>query len=204
MPSDRVRQHRALTHEKLSAAMQHQGRLLLFRLRRHKSHRRSCHRLADGGSIVGVILATFEIGLHIARWHQPHRVTQRRKFAAPMMRGRTRLDTNQAGRQTSEQLQQLRPTDALADHHRAISVHAVNLKNRLRYIETDRDNLAHGRLPSSWLLSDATILWHIDAVEWAPSTASLASIGKCGANFRFVPDRRHASGHCVATRRAKR
>jgi hypothetical protein len=27
-------------------------------------------------------------------------------------------------------------------------VHAVNLKNRLRDIETDRANLAHGRLPS--------------------------------------------------------
>jgi hypothetical protein len=29
----------------------------------------------------------------------------------------------------------------------------VNLKNRLRDIETDRANLAHGRLPSKWFVS---------------------------------------------------
>jgi hypothetical protein len=44
-------------------------------------------------------------------------------------------------------------TDRLADHHRAIDVNAVNLKYRLRNIETDRDNLAHGRLPSMWFAS---------------------------------------------------
>ena len=32
MPADRIRQHRSLTNEKLPAAMQHQARLLLFRL----------------------------------------------------------------------------------------------------------------------------------------------------------------------------
>src|SRR5215510_4131927 len=96
MPSDRIRQHRALTHEKLSAAVEHQGRLLLFRFRRHKSHRRSGHRLADGGSVVGVVLAALDIGLHIARWHQLYRVTQRLKLAAPMMRAWTGLDAYKA------------------------------------------------------------------------------------------------------------
>ena len=38
----------------------------------------------------------------------------------------------------------------LTDHHRTISIHAVNLKYRLRNIETNRANLAHGRLPSLW------------------------------------------------------
>jgi hypothetical protein len=52
------------------------------------------------------------------------------------------------GRQRREELQQLRSADAFADHHHAIGVHAVNLKNRLRDVETDRANLAHGRLPS--------------------------------------------------------
>src|SRR5262245_60475456 len=66
-----------------------------------------------------------------------------------MMCGRTCLNADEAGRQRREELQKLRSADALADHHRAIGVHAVNLKNRLRDIETDRANLAHGRLPSS-------------------------------------------------------
>jgi hypothetical protein len=66
-----------------------------------------------------------------------------------MMCGRTGLNADEAGRQCREELQQLRSGDALPDHHRAINIHSVNLKNRLRDIETDRANLAHGRLPSS-------------------------------------------------------
>src|SRR5262249_35425031 len=51
MPTDCIRQHRSLTNQKLPAAMQHQAALLLFRLRRHKSHRRPRDRFADCGSI---------------------------------------------------------------------------------------------------------------------------------------------------------
>jgi hypothetical protein len=47
-----------------------------------------------------------------------------------------------AGRQRREELQQRRSGDALAHYYRASGVHAVNLKNRLRDIETDRANLA--------------------------------------------------------------
>src|SRR5215470_19710483 len=91
------------------------------------------------------------------------------------MRSRTRLNADETGRQRREELQQLRSGDALADHYRASGVHAVNLKNRLRDIETDRANLAHGRHPSKWFVSNATTLWHFDAAEWAPSTASEAA-----------------------------
>jgi hypothetical protein len=69
------------------------------------------------------------------------------------MCGRTRFNPNETARQGCEELQQLRSGDALADHYRATSIHAVNLKNRLRDIETDRANLAHGRLPSKWFVS---------------------------------------------------
>src|SRR5215831_2959996 len=69
------------------------------------------------------------------------------------MRSRTRLNADETGRQGREELQQLRSGDALADHYRASGVHAVNLKNRLRDIETDRANLAHGRHPSKWFVS---------------------------------------------------
>src|SRR3954469_16309000 len=62
----------------------------------------------------------------------------------------------------------------LADNNRAITRYAVNLEYRLRNIETDRANLAHGRLPSLWFALSATTLGTIDAVEWAPSTASKA------------------------------
>src|SRR6516225_10632030 len=153
MPADRVRQHRSLTNEKLPAAMQHQARLLLFGLRRHKSHRRPSDRLADGARIVGIVFAALEIDLHIARRHQPHRVTERLKLAAPMVSSRTSLNANKARRQRCEKLQYFRSAEPLPDHHRAINIHSINLKNRLRDIETDRDNLAHGRLPSKWFVS---------------------------------------------------
>src|SRR5882724_12368238 len=153
MPADRVRQHRSLTNQKLPAAMQHQARLLLLRLRRHKSHRRPRDRLADCGSVVGIVLAALNVGLHVARRHQPHRVAECLKPAAPIMCGRTCLNADEAGRQRREELQQLRSADALPDHYRATGVHAVNLKNRLRDIETDRANLAHGRRSLKWFVS---------------------------------------------------
>src|SRR5271169_4699595 len=153
MPTDRIRQHGALPDEKLSAAMQHQCRLLLFRLCWDKPHRRSGDRLADGGSVVGVVLAALEVGLHVTRRHQPHRVAKRLKLAAPIMSARTRLNTNEARRQRCKERQHLRSANTLADHYRAIRIDPVNLKYRLRDIETNRANLAHGRLPSKWFVS---------------------------------------------------
>jgi hypothetical protein len=49
------------------------------------------------------------------------------KPAAPIMCGRTRLNADEAGRQGREERQQLRSGGALADHHRAINIYAVNL-----------------------------------------------------------------------------
>src|SRR6266516_7317674 len=149
VPTDRVRQHRSLTNQKLSAAMQHQAALLLFRLRRDKSHRRPRDRLADCSGVVSIVLAALQIGFYVARGQQPHVMTEGLKPAPPIMCGRTCLNADETGRQRREELQQLRSRDAPADHYRATGVHAVNLKNRLRDIETDRANLAHGRLPSS-------------------------------------------------------
>ena len=131
-----------------SAAMQHQSRLLLFRFCWHETHRRPRYCLANRGGIVGVVLAAFEIGLHVARWHQLDRVAESLKLAAPMMGARAGFNANKAGRQGREKLQDLRTADPLADHHRAISIHAANLKHRLRNVETNCANLAHGRLPS--------------------------------------------------------
>src|SRR4026209_319349 len=68
-----------------------------------------------------------------------------------MMCTRACFNTNKAARQGREELQYLSAANALADYHRTINIHAVNLEYRLRNIETDRDNLAHGRLPSLWL-----------------------------------------------------
>jgi hypothetical protein len=102
--------------------MQHQAGLLLFGLRRHKSHRRPRDRLADCGSVVCIVFAALHIGFYVAWWQQFHRVTERLKLAAPIMCGRTCLNADETGRQRREELQQLRSRDALPDHHRATGV----------------------------------------------------------------------------------
>jgi hypothetical protein len=38
---------------------------------------------------------------------------------------------------------------------------------------------------------DATILWHFDAAEWAPSTTSFASFPRCRLRVLFSPKNRH-------------
>src|SRR5258706_12604772 len=59
------------------------------------------------------------------------------------------FNAHQAGRQIGEELKDLAAADTLADHHSAITIHAVDLKHGLRNIQADRDNFAHGRLSSS-------------------------------------------------------
>ena len=61
---------------------------------------------------------------------------------------RAGFNTNEAARQSRKELQYLRAANALADYNRTINIHAVNLKHRLRNIETNRANIALGRLPS--------------------------------------------------------
>src|SRR5450631_2714503 len=154
--------------------MQHQRALLLDALDRHKTHRWPRDSLADRRRIGSVILATLHVGFDIGRWHEPRVVPELLELACPLVRRCARFHTNEARRQIGKEIKNLRSTNTPADHHRATRIDAVNLKYRLRNIDTNCANLTHGRLPSMWLRFDATTLWHSDAAEWAPSTASLA------------------------------
>jgi hypothetical protein len=58
-----------------------------------------------------------------------------------MVRGCTRLHANQARRQVGKELENLRSADTLADHYCTVRINAVNLKDRLRNIDTDCANL---------------------------------------------------------------
>src|ERR1700735_3434335 len=97
MTTYRVAQHGTLTHQQLPRSMQHQRSLLFPRFNRNKAHRWPADRLTDRCRIVRIILAAFEIGLYIARWHQLHRMTESLQLAAPMMSGRTSFDTTRHG-----------------------------------------------------------------------------------------------------------
>src|SRR3974390_911195 len=107
-----------------------------------------------------------------------------------MMGCRTRLNAHQARRQSCKELQHFRAVHALPDHCRALHVYAVNLEDRFRNIETDCANFGHGRLPSLVVRFSATTLWHFDAAEWTPSTASFATDAGGPVNPRMSALRR--------------
>src|ERR1700730_11737102 len=86
--ADRVRQHGSLTHQKLTAAMQHTSRPLLVRFCWQETHRRQGYWRAKLGGIVRLVQAQLEIGLHLARWDELARVAESLKLAAPMMGAR--------------------------------------------------------------------------------------------------------------------
>src|SRR5262249_51371539 len=75
------------------------------------------------------------------------------KLSCPMVRGCARLHANEARWQVGKEVENLCSADTLADHYRTVRINAVNLKDRLRNINTDCANLTHGRLSSMWFVS---------------------------------------------------
>jgi hypothetical protein len=59
----------------------------------------------------------------------------------------TGLDANQARRQLLEERQNITPLELTANNHVAIRIDAMNLKNRLRDIETNRRGRLHDLAP---------------------------------------------------------
>src|ERR1700722_20828898 len=61
--------------------------------------------LANGLRVSRIVLLSLDVGLHIGRRHQPHRVTQRLELARPVVSRRAGLDTDQTWRQLLEESQ---------------------------------------------------------------------------------------------------
>jgi hypothetical protein len=115
------------------------------------------YRLADRLRVGGIVLLPFDIGLDVARWHQPGIVAQLAQLPAPEMSRCTRLHTNQAARQFRKEVQHLGTLELALNHHLAGRINPVNLKHRLREIQSDCHCFAHGSPPtllpaSGWLL----------------------------------------------------
>lgn len=73
-------------------------------------------------------------------------MAERAELAGPVVSAGTGLHRHQAARLACEEAQHLIAPKLLAEHHAASGVSAERLENALRQIETDRRNLAHGRL----------------------------------------------------------
>ena len=92
----------------------------------------------------------------------------------PAMRRRAGFDTNQARRQLLEECQHVAPLELTTEGDIALRIDAVNLKNRLRDVETDCRNRLHDLAP---LNGGASISTHIHGTHVPveePSTASQA------------------------------
>jgi len=86
MGTDRINYRGLLADEEMAGAMKHQAALLLGCLGRDKPHVCPGNSLADSLGISGVVLLSLDIGLHVGRRHQAHRMPQRLELARPMMR----------------------------------------------------------------------------------------------------------------------
>ena len=70
-------------------------------------------------------------------------MTQRGQFARPVVRVVTGLDSDEARRKLGKKWQHPRKLQPTAQNSFARTVHSMNLKNRLRDIQTNRSNILH-------------------------------------------------------------
>src|SRR5262245_12994694 len=147
MPAQSVHQTGTLAYQPFPATMQQHGSLLVSRLDRHKAHRRALNRLANRFGIGGIVLVALDVRLHVLRRHQSHLMPKRAQLPRPVVRRRAGLQANQTGRQSTEERQNLRTPNLLAQNRRSLCIDPMHLKNMLRQVQPDRSNLAHGWLP---------------------------------------------------------
>src|SRR5262249_45420722 len=125
--------------------------------------------LANRFRIGGIVLVALDVRLHVLRRHQSNLVAKRAQLPRPVVRRCARLQANQTGRQSTEELQNLRTPKLLAQNRRSLCIDPVHLKNMLRQVKSDRSNLAHGWLP--FAADSIAAVWHSDAAR-GPSTPS--------------------------------
>lgn len=87
-----------------------------------------------------------------------------RQLAPPVMRGRAGFHADQAGRELSEEGQDLSPAQRPTHEDLALRIDAVDSEDVLRQIKADGANLWHGRLLS---MRSTTSSWHSNAVAGA-------------------------------------
>src|SRR4029077_15556669 len=93
-----------------------------------------------------IVLLSLDVGFDIGRRHETYCVPERLEFARPVMRRCAGLNADEAWRQLLEECQDIPSLQLAADHHLAYRVDAVDLKNRLRDVETDRRDAVHAAL----------------------------------------------------------
>jgi hypothetical protein len=140
----------------MARTMEHQAALLLGRLGLHKPHVRPGDRFADCLGVGSIVLLPLDVGPHVGRRHQPHAMTERLELARPVVRRCAGINPNDVRRQLLEERQDVPAFELAADDHITVRVDAVDLKDRLRYVETDRRDRLPAWLPRSVVTPSAT------------------------------------------------
>ena len=86
-----------LPHDQIAGTVEEQDALLLFGFDRDKAHRRARDSFADCFRIDGVRLATFDIGLHVHRRHQPDFMAEPLKLPRPVVARSASFHADQTG-----------------------------------------------------------------------------------------------------------
>jgi hypothetical protein len=136
----------ALSNHEVSCAMQGKKRLLVLGLDLDKPHRRPRHGLANGFCIDRIGLAPLHVGFDVHRWHQPDSMTELRKLTAPVVARCAGFDADEAGRQSLEERQHLRPAQRPIEGDLSGLGNSVDMEDVLGQIEADGGNL-HGVAP---------------------------------------------------------
>src|SRR5271165_3337791 len=113
----------------MARPMEHQAALLLGSLGCNEPHIGSGDGFANRLSIGHVVLLPFDVGLHIGRRHQTHRMTKSLELTRPIVRRGASLDANQAWWQLLKESQHRPPLQLTTGDHLAGSVNAVNPEN---------------------------------------------------------------------------
>jgi hypothetical protein len=90
-------------------------------------------------------------------------MANRLELSRPMMRRGAGLDTDQARRQPLEECQHVTALDVPADGYITLRIDALDLKDRLRDIQTDCRDRLHGSSSESWEPQQLPPPWHARA-----------------------------------------
>src|SRR5215468_7378885 len=93
----------ALTNHQITHAVLHEPRLLIDRLHRHGTDRRSSDGLAARRSIDRIVLAALDVRHHVLGRHQPYIMPELLELARPVVGRRTRFHADQARRELGEE-----------------------------------------------------------------------------------------------------
>ncbi|MOA04528.1 hypothetical protein D3C78_1240870 [compost metagenome] len=135
--ADLVDQRRSCPDQPASDPMQGLAGLLLGTFHLDVAHVRSAGRLANRLRVIGVVLATFDVGFDELRRDQPHFVAQRSQLTRPVVRATAGLHGNQARLELAEEVEHLRALELFAADRLLMAVDAVNLEHLLCQIDAD-------------------------------------------------------------------